>query len=502
MSGAVAAKGVDRPRPEAGRWLVQEAWAVAGLTGLAFALRLACLDQSLYADELYLYEIVHDQPLGQVFSTVHETEKTPPLGFLLSWLSEKAGSAPELLRLPSFAASVATVPLVYLVALSTIGRNAGLVAAAWLALSPFQIFYGTETRSYALVTALVVLSTVVLMAALDSRRKRWWALYALAITAAVYSHYTAVLVLAPQAAWALWAHRDRWREQLLATGAAALLFLPWLPSFIVQAENSADEARRIAASVPLTLVNVAELEPRALVGHPFVPFQDLPGWGVLLALAAVVAGTVLVAVYRLATGRARLRPSLSSRGTLLLLLAVGPFLLLLAYSLRPETSFLLARNLSVSVPYAVLLLGWLLTLPGGRLRIALHIIALALVSVGTVKMLTPDYQRPDAKDAAEYIDAEAPPGAPIADVSIFTGPPAQATRVYLERPHPVYSEDLSAVWPRAARSDRPVFLSFPGVPTFERLFVAPPQYARSYRLADEHRSPGITPIVTRKYVPR
>ena len=273
------------------------------------------------------------------------------------------------------------------------------------------------------------------MAALDSRRKRWWGLYALAITAAVYSHYTAVLVLAPQAAWALWAHRDRWREQLLATGAAALLFLPWLPSFVVQAENSADEARRIAASVPLTLSNVAELGPRALVGHPFVPFQDLPGWGALLALAAVVAGTVLVAIYRLATGRARLRPSLSSRGTLLLLLAVGPFWLLLAYSLRPETSFLLGRNLSVSVPYTVLLVGWLLTLPGGRLRIALPIIALALVSVGTLKMLTPDYQRPDAKDAAEYIDAEAPPGAPI------------TRRVHLHRPPGSGDSRLSGATP-------------------------------------------------------
>ena len=130
------------------------------------------------------------------------------------------------------------------------------------------------------------------------------------------------------------------------------------------------------------------------------------------------------------------------------------------------------------------------------------IVALALVSVGTVKMLTPDYQRPDARDAAEYIDAQAPPGAPVADVSIFTGPPAQVTRLYLKRPHPVYSEDLSGVWPRGARNGLPVLLSFPGVPAFERLFVAPPQYAKRYRLADEHRSRGITPIVTRKYVPR
>ena len=343
---------------------------MAGLTGLAFALRLACLDQSLYADELFLYEIVHDQSLGEVFSTVHDTEKTPPLGFLLSWLSDKAGSAPELLRLPSFAASVATVPLVYLVALRTIGRNAGLVAAAWLALSPFQIFYGTETRSYALVTALVVLSTVALMAALDSRRKRWWALYVLAITAAVYSHYTAVLVLAPQAAWALWAQRDCWREQLCGdrSGGRCSSFpgCPRSSSRPRTAPTRRDVSPLRCRSRSRTWPSLSPERWSAIRSSRSRTFRD---GEFCWRLAAVVSGAVLVAIYRVATGRARLRPSLRSRGTLLLLLAVGPFLLLLAYSLRPETSFLLARNLSVSVPYAVLLVGWLLTFPGGRLRI-------------------------------------------------------------------------------------------------------------------------------------
>jgi uncharacterized membrane protein len=91
------------------------------------------------------------------------------------------------MRGPSLVASVATVPLVYVVGLWTVGRGAGLVAAAWFALSPFQIFYGTETRAYALVAALVVLSTYSLLAALDERRLRWWTLFALASAAAVYT---------------------------------------------------------------------------------------------------------------------------------------------------------------------------------------------------------------------------------------------------------------------------------------------------------------------------
>lgn len=475
---------------------------LTGLTGLALVLRLVGLDQSLFGDELFLHAIIEDRSLGQALSSVHDTEKTPPFGFVLAWLSASLGDAPELARLPSVLASVATVPLVYLLGVRTTGRPAGLVAAAWFALSPFQIFYGTESRSYALVTALVVLSTLALLLALDERRTRWWVLYAAAAVGAVYTHYIAALVLGPQAVWALLAHRECWREQCIAGGAVLLAFLPWLPSFVVQADNSAGEARRIADLVPFTLTNLAELGPRALVGHPFVPFRDLPGWTALSCLGGLVAGTFLVFLGGVSVGRIQFKPRLAGRGSLLLLLTLAPFVILVAYSLRPETSFLLPRNLNVAVPYALLLIGWLLTFHGGRLGLALSLAALALVSVGSLKMLTSEYQRPDARDAARYIDAQAPAGAPVAEASPFAGPPARAVSLYLDRPHRVYSEELSGVWPQGARTGSPVFLSFPGVPALETLFVVPPEYADRYRLADEHRSPGIVPIVTRKFVPR
>jgi Dolichyl-phosphate-mannose-protein mannosyltransferase len=73
---------------------------------------------------------------------------------VLSWIVAQVGDAPELVRVPSLVAGVATVPLVYLLGVRTVDRVAGVVAATWLALSPFQIFDGTESRSYALVTAL------------------------------------------------------------------------------------------------------------------------------------------------------------------------------------------------------------------------------------------------------------------------------------------------------------------------------------------------------------
>ena len=249
---------------------------------------------SLFGDELFLYSIVHNRSLGDVLSQVRETEKTPPLGFVLAWLFDHPGDVTVSLRVPSLLAGVATVPLVYLLGLRTTGRGAGLLAAAWFALDPFQIFYATETRSYAQAAALVVASTLGLLAALQPgpHRRAWWVLYVLAATAAIYTHYTSALVLVPQAAWALWIHREAVRVQLVAHGLVVLAFGPWLPSFVAQARNSEDEARRISEMVPFTLPNVGEAVVRPFAAHPYAALGDLPGELVLagLALILVVAG--------------------------------------------------------------------------------------------------------------------------------------------------------------------------------------------------------------------
>ena len=482
---------LDRPR--------SATWIAAGLTALALALRWACLDQSLFGDELFLWAIVDDHSLRQVFSIVHDTEKTPPLGFVLSWVPARLSDTPELVRLPSFIASVATVPLVYMLGLRTVGRGAAVVAAAWCALSPFQIFYGTESRSYAVVAAFVVLSTLALLAALEERKLRWWTLYALAAAAAVYTHYIAVLSLVPQAAWALWTHRDSAREQLMSGALAALVFLPWVPSFVVQLRHSAAEARRINELAPLTLSNVADFTVEPLVSRPWTPLSDLPGRVPLAVLGALLAG-LLIALLARVRRTETLRPTLATPGGLVVLLALAPLVGLVLYSLRPNTSFLLSRNLAAAVPYALLLVGWLLTYPRSRLAAVLSVAALAALAVGTFKTLTPDYQRPDARDAARYIDAHAPPTAPVVDV-----PGPHAIRTYLRDSQPVYtiSDFGSAGWAAAARAGSRVFFTAPRVPFWVAALRPPPGYERRFRLVAEHDSPGVPfGIAVREYAPR
>jgi mannosyltransferase len=493
LEGVPVSRALDWPR--------RTTWIVAGLTALALGLRWVCVDQSLFGDELFLWAIVDDQSLRQVFSTVHDTEKTPPLGFVLSWIPARLSDTPEVVRLPSLVASVATVPLIFMLGLRSVGRRAAVVAAAWFALSPFQIFYGTESRSYAVVAAFVVLSTLVLLTALEERRLRWWALYALAAAAAVYTHYIAALSLVPQAAWALWTHRDSIREQLVSGGLAALAFLPWVPSFIVQLRHSADEARRINELAPLTFSNVVDFAVEPLVSRPWTPLSDLPGRVPLAVLGALLAGLLIAFLVEVRKGTKVLKPKLAAPRALVVLLALAPLIGLVLYSLRPNTSFLLSRNLAAAAPYALLLLGSFLTYPRARLgAAAVSVAVLAALAVGTLKTLTPDYQRPDARDAARYIDAHTPPTAPVVDV-----PGPHAIRTYLRGSRPVHtiSDFGSAGWAAAARAGSRVVLTAPRVPFWVGAIRPPAGYERRYRLVARRDSSGVPfGMAVREYAPR
>jgi 4-amino-4-deoxy-L-arabinose transferase-like glycosyltransferase len=481
---------------------------VGALTLLAVALRLSPLQVSLHDDELFLYAIVKDQSLGDVLSIVHDTEKTPPLGFVLSWLFARGDDLTIPLRIPSLLAGIASVPLVYLLGRRTVGRAAATVAAAWFAISPFQIYYATGSRSYALVTAFVVVATLALLLALEQRRRQWWVLYVLAAVAAVYTHYISALVLVPQAAWALWTHRETAREQLLANAAVVVAFLPWLPSFIVQARHSDAEAAFIATIAPVEPATIARVTTRPLFGHPDLPMEELPGYLPEALILTALGAALVVTGYRwVAAGRA---PSPPRAGGLLALLAIFPLVALILYSLRPDTSFLLPRNLIVAVPYALLLIGWLLTRPRPIVATGLSVVALAGLGAGTVKIQDPDYQPPDGRDVAGFIDAHAPPNAAYVDSQIvpFEEPNARNIRVYLERPHRIYpGSALPDVWRAQARAGAPVFVSFwlPALakpPADPCLLLDIPPEASEYEVVAEHVTRGFVVIVACGYAPR
>lgn len=477
--------------------------AVALLTGLAAALRAAVATQSLFADELSTWWIVTQHGLPGVVSTVHSNaEITPPLFFVLSWLAAQIGSAAEWVRAPSLLAGVATVPLVWALGRRVAGARAGVAAAGLTAFAPFMVYYAAEARGYAVAMALVALSTLALLLALDTARRRWWAVHALATCGAMYSHYTCVFALGAQFAWVLWTHPEARRATLVATAAAALGFAPWLTG--VRNDFTSPTQGILDALSPFTLESVAGILGHWTVGYPYasLPLAELPG---RLAVVAVAAGLALGLAGLARRGIRRPPARLVLVAALALSLPVGEALLSLV-----GTNLFGVRNLAASWPALAVLLGAVLTSAGPRLGLAAAGLAVGGLAVGGLRMLEPRFGRPAYGKAAAFVGERIGPQDALVDQTgvLSPGPPTgldvelpAATRAIRagfpgQRARPFAVEDrvqgTPAAMRRAAATARGgrIFLVGNRPPRRADPAAHDPPPPPGYRLAERRRWPG------------
>jgi 4-amino-4-deoxy-L-arabinose transferase-like glycosyltransferase len=414
---------------------------VALLTAVGLALRLAVSSQDLFADELSTWWIVSTHDLSGVISTVNsDAEITPPLSFVLAWLSTRIDMSAELMRLPSLIAGTLTIPGVFWLGARTAGRTAGLFAAALTTLAPFMVYYSAEGRGYAVMIALVVLSTLALLAAVDGGRAWAWALYAAASAAAMYTHYTSAFVLAAQLGWVLWAHPAARRPALLANAAAAAAYVPWLWGFKNDLESPTTKI--LTALQPFDAHAVRLSLEHWSIGYPYgnvVGLRALPGTVALVLLALAVLATVAGLVLRGREGG--LRPGewpLDRRTALVFVLALATPVGAALFSAVGSTTVFSTRNLAASWPGLALAPGALVAAAGPRLRILAATLALACFLIGAARLLDARYERPNYSAVAGFIERSARPGDVVIDESAVLSPgPLSHLDTVLDPPGPV-----------------------------------------------------------------
>jgi mannosyltransferase len=213
-------------------------WALVGLTALAAAVRFASLGlQSYHHDEVITAMRVIPGDFEQMLHRVETSESNPPLYYVLAWAWAKAFGTGEVgLRSLSALFGVGAVPVGYLIGRQLVGRRAGLVLAAFIAVNPMLIWYSQEARSYSLLVFFGALSLFFFVRALDTRRGRDLAFWALASALALCSHYFAVFAIGIEAVWLLVALRSRWRLVLPAVGAVVATGLALLPLISAQVD--------------------------------------------------------------------------------------------------------------------------------------------------------------------------------------------------------------------------------------------------------------------------
>jgi mannosyltransferase len=314
------------------RWSELPAWGQAGIV-LALLLlisgyiRTRFIGGQFWMDEALSVGIASHN-LAAIPGVLRH-DGSPPLFYVLlhGWMtlfgpSESATHAMSLL----FASL--TVPIGMWAGWSLFGRRAGYMTAILFAFSAFLTQYSQETRMYALMGLLGLLATAGFLHAFLYRRRRFLILFAVAQAAMLYTHawgifFGAGSVLALIPIWR--ASRDRRgivRDALMAYVGAGILFAPWLPTFIYQAQHTAapwDSSPRFGAPVQLS---------RDLLGGDRV--------AVALLIAAVIGFIALVR---------------SERG--------APAELATPAASRPRSPEITALWVLIALPVATLALAWI-----------------------------------------------------------------------------------------------------------------------------------------------
>jgi uncharacterized membrane protein len=204
--------------------------------------------------------------------SVLRKDGSPPLYYfaLHVWMAFTGGDGESRTHALSLVFAVATVPAGWWAGRRLFGARAGWATAALCATNPFLTYYAQETRMYALVSLLGLIASGAFAVAFGLRERRALPLFSLATAATIYAHNWGLFLVAGMGvAWLVLVRtappedrRGLVRDGVLAFGAVALLYAPWVPTLVFQ------------------------------TAHTGAPWADRPTWDATInGLQTVVGGT-------------------------------------------------------------------------------------------------------------------------------------------------------------------------------------------------------------------
>jgi 4-amino-4-deoxy-L-arabinose transferase-like glycosyltransferase len=389
-----SAPRLDRPRLPGLRALVRarpistDVWVLLALIAVAAVIRIVTIDnQSFWQDEaLTAYEA--QLPFGAMLHTVFHVETTPPLYFVLIWGWAKLFGTSEIaLRSISTLAGIALVPIAFLSARELGSRWAGVLAAAFVAVSPYLIWYSQEARAYMLLVALTGAGFLWFARALEQPTRRnlgWWVGCS---ALALMTHFFAAFVVAPEALLLLWRHRQR--AVVIAAGLLAAVEVAMLPFALADTGHGTGWI----AAVPLRH-RVGDTTLQWLLSNDYRGYA--PVTGLLLAGALFVVVTLLVALGR----DKRLRQGAVLAGGVSLFAIGAPIVLALLHH-----DYFLPRNVLPAFIPVVTTVAIACAVPRARvLGGALAVLLIAISSVAAYRVQTkPQLGRPNWRHVAQVL---------------------------------------------------------------------------------------------------
>ncbi|MGH8158048.1 MAG: glycosyltransferase family 39 protein [Rhodanobacter sp.] len=413
------------------------AWMLAVLCLGLLARLLRIERQPFWLDEALTFQRVH-LGTGSLIADSYANRHMPSY-FLLLQLISQFDPASAMLRIPSALFGALSVGMVFAIARRIGGRSAAIVAGLLMALSPLQVQYGQEARSYTLVTLLITIALWGLVrlaqnparASMDIRHPDFdwcgWVSYVFGTTGAldVLSDAAPWLLAANASLFLIWrslrlepssgprpGFRRNW---LLGTAIILVCCAPFYGAIL--AASDGQMLHKFDWIPPLSWPNLKVAAKSAYLMRmaAVVRFTVLPSAVPLLGLLVVMLGTV---------GLWRMRGRLEGR-VLLLGFAVLPLLLLAISLIKP---MVLPRYILWSAaPFFVLAGIGAAALPR-RIRPAAITVLLLVCALN----LAPVYRietKPRWDMAAATLAANVQPGD-----TVFTGDPNAPTMLAVLQP--------------------------------------------------------------------
>jgi hypothetical protein len=297
-----------------------------------------------------------------------------------------------------------------------------------VATSPLFVWYSQEARAYALFVLLAALALLCFLRALSEPSPRRLAAFALAASLALLTHYFALFLLLPMAAWLLWAAIVGWRPSENASPHAYAWGAPKTGARYTAGERTPEERAanpkqlpRVLGAVALPAVVGAALIPLILAqgGHgtqwigrwalggrlEAIPQYYLTGYmgaalghGIELLVAVLILAGVVYGLWCTLTPR-------EERGAPIALAIVAGGVLLPVLLALGGADYLAPRNLvAAMVPLSALLAIAIAAQRTARVGMALAgLLALAFTALSVDVVLSPRLRRGDWKAVASVL---------------------------------------------------------------------------------------------------
>jgi uncharacterized membrane protein len=187
---------------------------------------------------------------SEIAKNIASQSTHPPLFFCgmyswLKWLSPLGSEWVGKLRSPAVFFGIAEIVAIYYLNRIAFFPSAGIIAAAFMAVSPLAVYLSQEARHYTLPMFLItlgLLGLVQIVKDIEKRQKvRFWVVLGWAIinSISLYVHYFCILAFIAQIATLLilmcWRRanllnkRQIWLALILCVSVVVISFLPWLP---------------------------------------------------------------------------------------------------------------------------------------------------------------------------------------------------------------------------------------------------------------------------------